>query len=176
MIVVAASIALVALLAIAWSVPLLPDDRWRPAADHAPALHIVSLVAVALGVPFFVTATTSSLVQAWFAATFPGASTYRLYALSNLGSLLGLASYPLLVERWLPLRAQAWGWALGFALLGVAITACAFRARRPGRTAEAATVSLAPAPAPRVADRLLWLLLAACPSALLLATTNYMSQ
>jgi hypothetical protein len=175
--VVAGTIALVAGLALAWTVPLLPDGRWKPSAQDVPALHIVSLVAVALGIPFFVTATTSSLVQAWFAGAFPGASTYRLYALSNLGSLLGLVTYPAIVEPWLTLRAQAWLWTGGFVLLALAITACAITAaRRSGHAAPAASAPPDAVPAPRLSAWTLWILLAACPSALLLATTNYMSQ
>src|SRR5918994_7153450 len=161
--VVAASIGLVAGGAFVWGAPLLPDGRWKPTPDDTPALHIVGLVALALGIPFFVTATTSSLVQAWFAATFPAASTYRLYALSNLGSLLGLVSYPAIVERWLPLPAQAWGWAAGYALLAASITACGLVARRASRTTPVSTSALAPGPAPRLSDRALWVLLAACP-------------
>jgi hypothetical protein len=175
--VVLAALTLVGALALAWGTPLLPGDRWKPDADDWPAVHIVSLVAVALGVPFFVTATTSSLVQAWFAYAFPGAATYRLYALSNLGSLLGLASYPAVVERLLPLRAQAWWWAIGFALLGVSIAGCALVVRRAGRERpEPVNDPLTAVSPPRVVDCVLWLALAACPSALLLATTNYMSQ
>ena len=177
LLVVAASLALVTALAAAWTVPLLPDSGWKPSADDVPALHIVALVAVALGVPFFVTATTSSLVQAWFAAAFPGASTYRLYALSNLGSLLGLVSYPALVERWLTVRAQAWTWTAGYVLLALAIAACAvIAARRGGAVTPVPGERLTVVPPPRVPVLVLWLLLAACPSALLLATTNYMSQ
>ena len=64
------------------------------------------LLAVSAGLPYFVLASTGPLLQSWFTRTHPGRTPYRLYSLSNLGSLLGLLSYPFLVEPWFSLRTR----------------------------------------------------------------------
>src|SRR5438874_841302 len=107
----------------------------------------------------------------WFARMHPGVSPYRLYAVSNVGSLLALLSYPFIVEPRLSLRVQAqvWSWAYGgFALAGAACAAASW-----GRTPR---VEVGPAASPTPSEQLLWLGLAACPSIMLLATTNQLCQ
>lgn len=166
-----ASIALSAVLAHAWGVPLLPDNSWKPDAGGDPLWQVLVLLAAGVGLPFFVLSATNPLLAAWWTRAHPGGSPYRLYALSNLGSLLGLVSYPLLVEVFVPLGTQAWLWAGGYAAFAAAI---AWSARTAGPVATAAVVTGVPAPA--VAVRLLWFALAACASILLLAVTNQMTQ
>ena len=210
---VVASIAYVALFVMRGGVPLLPDAGWRPDGTAAPAWHIVRVLAVAVGVPFFVVATTSPLIQAWFGAAYPNRSPYRLYALSNLGSLLALLTYPTLFEVWLSLKTQAWLWAFGFLLFAIGIAVCArVKISESGEpTSSAPPLSAAeseqapperrpddgsrlvpqairacrsdcggtgrgPSSGLRSGDWPLWLALSACGSALLLATTNYVSQ
>src|SRR5438874_632671 len=89
--------------------------EWKPGSADDPVASIVALLAVSVGLPFFVLSTTGPLLQAWFARMHPGVSPYRLYAVSNVGSLLALLSYPFIVEPRLSLRvqAQAWSWAYG---------------------------------------------------------------
>jgi hypothetical protein len=74
--------------------PIVPNSAWKPVSDGDPTLHILGLLAATVGVPYFVLSTTGPLLQAWFAKTCPGVSPYRLYSLSNLGSLAALLSYP----------------------------------------------------------------------------------
>jgi hypothetical protein len=173
---VAGSLVLIAVLATRWSVPLLPGPAWKPLPADAPLWHIVQVLTVAIGAPFLVAATTSPLLQSWFGTTYPTTSPYRLYALSNLGSLLALLTYPALFEVWLPLRAQAWGWTAGFVVFALGIAGCALATRSRSSPPPLATARGDATPVPRVRDWLSWLALSACPSALLLATTNYVSQ
>jgi hypothetical protein len=173
LIAVAGSVVLIALLAARWGVPLLPGSGWKPLPTDAPLWHIVQVLAVAVAAPFLVAATTSPLLQSWFGTAYPATSPYRLYALSNLGSLLALLTYPALFEVWLPLRAQAWFWTVSFLVFALGIVGCALATR--AASLPRATHADA-APAPRARDWILWLALSACPSALLLATTNYVSQ
>ena len=70
-----------------------------------------------VALPYFVLSATGPLVQAWFSGSFPGRSPYRLYSLSNAGSLLALLTYPVLIEPTLKLSGQAVCWEVGF--LGV---------------------------------------------------------
>ncbi len=163
--------------------PIIPSESWKPTDGSAPAWHILAVLAITVGVPYLLLSATGPLVQAWFARARPGASPYRLYALSNLGSLLGLLSYPFIVEPNLRLSVQGYMWSAGFALFVIACGACAVTIYR----AAGADAQTAPPPAEksvkkpaekpiRVADRVYWILLATCGSVVLLATTNQMCQ
>jgi hypothetical protein len=180
---VLASLAIVAVLIAPWGVPLLPGSAWKPAPDETPIAYIVILLGLAVGAPYFVIATTSPRLQAWFAGRYPTTSPYRLYALSNAGSLLALLTYPAFFEVWLPLRSQAWLWTMAFVAFAGGVVACALFTRVAPMTERAAAepdealgrAAQAP-PTPSLGDWLTWTALAAVSSALLLPTTNYMSQ
>src|SRR5216684_778425 len=119
-------------------------------------------------------------MQHWLARTASKRSPYRLYALSNTGSLLGLLSYPFLVEPNLGLLVQGWAWAAGYGLFLVCYYFCA---RSAVRTATPDALKLASSPdlsRPEAPAgwrlRLFWIGLSACASVLLLATTNLICQ
>jgi hypothetical protein len=153
---------------------ILPAEQWTPSASASPVAGILWLLVGSIGVPYLALSATGPLLQSWFRREAPGKSPYRLYALSNLGSLLALLSYPFGFEPWLPLEYQAVGWAVLYVGFVAGCDWCAWRvARRPEMMEEARP---AVAPFPRWGDRLLWLGLAACGSVLLLATTNQLSQ
>src|SRR6185503_6495167 len=97
--------------------PAIPSAAWKPSGGEDPTLRIFGLLAATIGLPYFLLSTTGPLVQAWFVRerTEPGGTPYRLYALSNLGSMLALLSYPVLVEPYLATRAQGYGWSAGYA-------------------------------------------------------------
>ena len=181
----AASVGLLAWLGHLWKTPITPDAAWRPAAAGSPSWQMLVLLTVSIGLPFFLLASTSPLLQSWFGRRNPGASPYRLYALSNLGSLLSLLAYPSLIEWALTLRRQAWTWSGAYVVFAFGCGYCALQAQPAAErgsvphTSGPATVSAAtPAdpPRPKLGDRLLWLALAACASTLLLATTNQVCQ
>ncbi len=119
-----AVLVLLAVRAAAWPSPLTPGEDWKPGAAASPIPLILALLAASAGLPYLVLAATGPLVQSWLARTRPDASPYRLFALSNLGSLLGLLSYPFLVEPWLSVVGQGWLWTLGFILYALAVWAC----------------------------------------------------
>jgi hypothetical protein len=156
--------------------PVLPDPSWKPIGGEPPSLHIVSMLAANVGLPFLLLAATAPLLQVWFARALPGRSPYRLYAVSNFGSLLALAAYPFVVEPSLLLSVQSRVWSGLFAACGVAVLACAWLAGRsepaPGEagtrrgTASSLRFGIDP---PRVA---LWILLPACAVVLLMGVTN----
>ena len=108
-----------------------------PGSPDAPIASLLALLASTIGLPFVVLAATSPLLQAWFARLRPGASPFWLFALSNAGSLAGLASYPLVVEPLLTVRTQGGLWAAGFGLYAVGLTACAVAAGGGPGSAEA---------------------------------------
>ena len=170
------SIAVLIGLSFTWTSPITPDASWKPQNVDAPILHIFALLIVSVGLPYFILAANSPLMQAWFSRNFPNKSYARLYSLSNLGSLLGLLAYPALVEPLLTLRAQGWLWSIGFALFGLFAVWIALRYSRasPLSTVEVDSPSSSGHPSPALFT--LWLALSATASLFLLSVTNQISQ
>jgi len=168
----------VALLAVSLlSLPIIPDASWKPVGDEDPTWRILGLLGVTIGLPYFLLSTTGPLVQAWFARTFPTGTVYRLFALSNFGSLLALVAYPFAVEPWIPATTQSWGWSAAYALFALLCSASAiYSARGRGQAAAAADEAAAGGPAPTPADYATWLLLAGMGSFMLLAVTNHITH
>ncbi len=172
------SAAALAVTAFSWTAPILPGSSWKPTGAGLPIWNIFKLLAVSVGLPYFLLSTNGPLMQAWFSRVFAGKSPYRLYALSNISSLLALISYPVLIEPWLPLKGQGWMWSAGYGLFVLLAGYGAWRAMRvhapkiktPSRETEP---QAAP---PSMGIRLAWLAFSAVASILLLATTNQITQ
>jgi spermidine synthase/uncharacterized membrane protein len=148
-----------------------------PAPGESPIPWLLRLMLVAVGPPFLVLAATGPMLQRWFARTgHPDASEpYHLYAASNLGSMLALLAYPLLLEPRLRLATQTRGWMAGFVVLGLLIAACGAWGwlGRPDAEAERAEER---AEADLTAgQRALWVALAFIPSSLLLGLTTFIT-
>src|SRR5204862_3632600 len=108
------------LLAVALALPpMAPGEMWRPAGTEEPISRILLVLAATVGLPYLLLASTSPLLQAWFTRARPGVDPYRLFAVSNLASLLALIGYPLLVEPFLGNRGQVVGWSALFAVFAV---------------------------------------------------------
>jgi spermidine synthase len=183
--VLAISIVVMAACLVLWRSPILPPASWKPVGTAHPVVRLLSLLAAAIGLPYLILSATGPLVQAWFSQTRPGVAPWRLYALSNLGSLLGLVAYPIAVEPLITLPVQALVWALGYVVYAVGCWQCGRVAPQP--VVQPAVPAALPdggpaAPAVTVDDRIpasryaLWLALAACPSLLLCAITNQLCQ
>lgn len=108
------AIHLVLLIAAAWSLPIQPSDAWKPIGTEDPTWTLLGLLAAHVALPYFVLSSTGPLVQAWLSYENDDESVYRLYALSNAGSLVALLSYPFLVEPWLSVSHQSLVWSLAF--------------------------------------------------------------
>jgi hypothetical protein len=144
-----------------------------------PVLWLISLAAVSIGWPFFALSATAPLMQRWFAFTrhADASDPYFLYAASNLGSIMALLAYPLLLEPFLRLGEQSWGWTAGYALLVAMTMACGLRVVRTAPIRDAAS---APAGGRVFApitwrQRGLWIALAFAPSSLLLGVTTHIT-
>jgi SAM-dependent methyltransferase len=162
----------VALLAVALAMlPLAASSAWKPAGGEDPTWLIFGLLSSSVGLPYFMLSTTGPLAQAWYARSYQGAAPYRLFALSNLGSMLALVSYPLLIEPWLHLGQQTASWSAGFVLFALLCGALAWRSR----DIKAPLSPLENAGKPGAGLHLLWAGLAACASVLLLAFTSHMT-
>jgi hypothetical protein len=171
-----ASLILLVSTGLTWRAPILPDASWQPHGVDFPIGDILKILTIAVGLPYFVLATNSPLMQVWFNRAHPDRSPYRLYALSNVGSLLALITYPILIEPALTLQMQATFWSLGFFVFAILGAWGAFQTMRratPSMHRADAGIEIA-RPSERV--RTLWLALPACASVLLLAITSEISQ
>ncbi len=170
------ALLLVALLQL----PIIPDVDWKPLSSTAPTWHILLLLGLTVGIPYFVLSSTTPLMQAWFSQAHPGMSPYRLYALSNTGSLLALLSYPFVFEPILSRDALAMFWAIGFGIFAVATIICVYVAwhRRTTVTAQGGDTSPTKEAVqpPTLGTRILWLALSACAAIVLLAVTNQITM
>lgn len=167
------------LLGIAFCLlPITPSEDLKPDASGAnPVGGIVHLLAVTVGFPYLLLSASGPLLQHWFSESFPGRSPYRLYAISNLGSMLGLLTYPFLFEPLLKVSSQALLWSVAFVVYGIlALVAATQFFRRTGQKDEKGNGS--PAPLIRIPrlDILLWIAFSACGSMLLLSLTSQMCQ
>ena len=173
------TVLLVAALA---TLPIAPDAAWKPDGTEEPVMRILLLLCASVGLPYLVLASTSPLLQAWFARMRPGANPYRLFAVSNAASLAALVGYPFVIEPWLggTEQVELWSWLFVAFVIACAVLAW-FSARAPASAP-------APGPAPALppgdgegdgippGDALMWLALSATGSAMLLAVTNHVTQ
>ena len=175
-------IALLALAAV--TLPITPDPVWKPADGTRPTWRILSLLLMNVGLPYFILSSTGPLIQAWFSRVYPGRSPYRLYALSNVGSLGALLTYPFVFEPWLTSNGQGRLWSIGFVLFGFLCAGLAYLVTRKGVT-EPVPDKKSASPAkqdevlderPTIEQRLAWLFLPALASLMLLAVTAHVCQ
>ena len=159
------------------------------ASNTRPITSVLWLLTILIGLPFVTLSATSPLLQSWYARGAGGgvgsARAYRLFAVSNVGSLLALVIYPWLIEPRVSLHGQGTVLAIGFAGLAIVCGTIAYALRGATAPATPPEDDLAPEmlaeskPHERqetVADRMLWVALAACGSLLLSAVTNHLSQ
>ncbi len=176
-----AVVHLAVLLAGIAFLPVIPAERFKPAPGADPVLAIALLLGATVGVPYVALAATGPLMQSWFSRARPGVPPWRLYALSNAGSLLPLLAYPFVIEPLTTRRAQAWGWSVAFvgfaAAVGLAARALSSAQADPAaKRHEPHDRTPHPSPSPSWVTRALWLLLPAFGVILLLAGTHRMSE
>ncbi len=197
------SLLQVALFALTFlTLPVAVASGWRPTGGAMPVWWLAALLTVSLGAPFFMLSTGAPLLQRWFSESgHPSAANpYFLYAASNLGSMVALLAYPILIEPTLRLEQQSRVWTAGYVVLALLIGVCALVVRRrvlwgadmaeipTGSVAADATaadldalgpvaVTGATVPAERLTvwRRVRWVLLSFVPSSMLLAVTTYLA-
>jgi hypothetical protein len=160
--------------------PITPDEAHRPLGGGATSdvWGIVKLLGLSVGLPYIAISASGPLLQHWFAGACPGKSPYRLYAVSNFGSLLGLLSYPFFFEPTLGLKHQTWWWSGGFLFYGSLALICAWKytQRKPEISANHQSESINLSEKVGLSRQILWVLFSACGSAGMLAITNQMCQ
>lgn len=162
----------------------LPGWSATPPASEQPVGWLLALLTAMIGAPFFALSTNGPLMQRWFANTGHKSASdpYFLYAASNLGSMIALLGYPLLIDGKLTRAEQSKAWTIGYVLFVVlAIASGVLMARRAGMLSVARpTTATSSKPEAAVApltwsQRIHWTLLAFVPSSLVLGVTQYLS-
>ncbi|HEX4584514.1 MAG TPA: fused MFS/spermidine synthase [Burkholderiaceae bacterium] len=168
--------------------PIVAAERFKPSGGQDAAAAILVLLAATIGLPYFLLASTGPLLQSWLARRWPTRSVYRLFALSNAGSLAGLVAFPLLIEPNAGSHAQALGWSAAYAVFALACSSAAWLASSlaPGADAPGATQDKSseaasgkeglPSGAPPGAKEGTWLGLSALGVVILLGATAHISQ
>ena len=164
------------------TLPVVADAAWLARAPESPSLAVLLVLATTVGAPYLLLSTTGPLMQAWYARSSllatSGVQPYRLYALSNLASMLGLLTYPVLVEPVLALRPQALVWSTGYAVFVLAClgTAAVTWHSLPRRAEGSGATAPDDAPRPTGRECALWVGLAATATVLLLSITRHLTQ
>ena len=161
--------------------PVAADPSWKGDALASPSVAVFVVLAVSVGAPYLMLSTTGPLMQAWYAHAFPATGTdakpYRLYALSNLASMIALLSYPVVIEPLFAVGVQAQGWSAGYVLFVVAAIATGMVVyRKKFSNVEQIRSAGAPETRPSVRECLLWIGLAASASILLLTMTRQLTN
>lgn len=157
--------------------PVAVGSQWQNPPAAAPAGWLLLLLAANIGLPFFAISANAPLLQHWFAQTghADADDPYFLYGASNLGSILALLLYPLLIEVSFDLPGQGWLWTASYGLLALMIVGCGGLARASAST-DAPRRRHAAAGKPIFwRTRLHWAALAFAPSGLLLSVTAYIT-
>jgi hypothetical protein len=171
-------VALLCLLVL----PILAPESLKPLGTEEPISRILALLTVTIGLPYLLLSTTSPLIQSYFARLKPGRNPYRLFALSNAASLAALVAYPIAIEPFVGVRAQAIGWSVAFAIYVLLLAALAWRVAasndKPLVASNASNDETASddAPMPTGVTQLRWIALSAAGSMLLLSVSNHITQ
>jgi hypothetical protein len=172
--------AVVLLLPLA-TLPIAVAQDWEPPSEANPVPWLLGLLAVQVGLPFFVVSTSAPLLQSWFVRSGHAAAKdpYFLYAASNLGSLGILVAYPLVLEPSLSLRTQSLVWACGYVALIVLVLVCGTIAwcvqKREGTSGHEGATTTVPSASVTFWTRLHWTALAIVPASLMLSVTLYLT-
>ncbi len=164
--------------------PIVPDEYFKPIDGEMPTIKILLLLTFVVGIPFFILSSTAPLIQKWYSEAFLDRSPYRLYAVSNVGSLLALLTYPFVFEQYFTRSLQANYWAFLFLIFAMAICWIGYRrvcrfespASRPSKNKPVTEGPSFKISVPGFYICLVWTLLAALPSTGFLAATNLLTQ
>jgi hypothetical protein len=163
---------------LAW-LTISPNEAMKPGGIGNPSWQIMALLGLCVAGPYFALAGTSPLIAAWYGRVNPKGSPYRLYALSNVGSLVALLGYPFVFEPNFDRFTQASGWSIAYVVFAVLFAICAIHAgfrRDVEPSASALSYDESNDEGTSALSRFLWIVLPACASVLLLSTTARLSE
>ena len=147
-----------------------------------PSFWLIGVFAISIAPPFAIISATAPLIQAWYSRSgrADAHDPYHLYSASNIGSVIGLIAYPVLLEPFLPVAAQTMAWSLGYGALAIILIASGWIALNTGGGARPATAEDAMTLDQETSEnkwtqRLWWLACAFVPSSLLVGVTSHIS-
>lgn len=158
-----------------WSSPITPSIDLKLPDTISPIVQVLTFLFISVGLPYFLLATTSTVLQNWFGLVVYKKSPYLLYAFSNAGSLLGIMSYPFIMEPFLSLQVQGIWWSIGFLLYGIILLYCCLKIFFSKQKNKTIAVDAAVAP---IKKRVIgyWLFLSTTSSIMLMAVTSLLTQ
>lgn len=155
---------------------VVPLDSLKPKGTDDPTSRILLLLTVCVGLPYAVLSTTGPLIQAWFSRAYPGRSPYRLFSLSNMGSLIALGTFPFVFEPFMELKTMGRFWMIGFWMFASLCAICGLNMLRMlsnESNSTDGTHDVSTGGIPRLWQRLSWVGLSALSSLMFIATTNH---
>jgi len=157
--------------------PISLTKNWLSFDINEPILGLLIILVLSVSFPFFAVSTSAPLLQKWFAnTTHPNSSDpYFLYIASNLGSLLGVISYPIFIETNFSLTTQSLGWTIGYILFFFLTLGSAILSQLNIQEEEKSPVPKTPIARPTSQQKTQWVLLSFLPSSLLLGVTTYLT-
>lgn len=156
--------------------PIRVPETWKPVGNEPnPTAQVLSILTRSVGLPFLLLSSTAPLAQVWWHRLLGGVP-YRLYAISNTGSLLALLGYPFLVEPRLGVRSQLGVWSIGYVVVAGLLAYCSVQHMRKTASRGPVLDDVVSTDPPGWKSILLWLCLSTCGSVLLLAMTNHITQ
>lgn len=170
-----AIVHIVLMIAALVALPVIPSIELKPQPGGIAMLQVMTILSLCVGLPYFVLSATGPLIQGWLAQVRPGVSPWRLYSLSNAGSLIALISFPFIAEPMLTRQmiAKIWGW--GLIAFVVFCSACAWLLWRT-KNETSGPADIKGSGKINIGTRLLWFALPAAASVELLAVTNKICQ
>lgn len=165
-------LALAAASAFAWTIRSIGSSS---SSEH-PIATVFTELSISIGLPFLMLSATSPLMQVWWSRLQTSGIPYRLFALSNLASLLALGLYPSIVEPHLTLKAQRMAWCCGFTGFALISSLLALKTRAAApASVNASADEAAESPATSFRHKLLWFLLPMGAAMQLSAVTSYLT-
>ena len=162
------------LLLATFTLPITPSSSWKPAGDASPTWMIMLLLACKVGAPYFLLSSTGPLLQSWLGQSKILEQPYRLYSLSNVGSMLALLSFPFVIEPAFSSSQQSSIWSIAFGIFAIACSLSGFALFRSKTTSQTVSITQSKIETPKIGLQTVgtWFALSMIPSVMLLATTN----
>ena len=160
--------------------PVAADPSWKGLGMAHPSWNVFVVLSILVGAPYLLLSTTGPLMQAWYVRAFAtdagNTRAYRLYALSNLASMIALLSYPIVIEPVFGVGIQANLWSAGYAVfVALALSTAAMVWRSHAGPEKQVQARKADVPRPPLTECLIWIGLGATASTLLLALTRQLT-
>ncbi len=173
-----AAIHLILLIVSLASLPITLNLNIDIIAARQPISWLIIVLTLSIGAPFFLLSANAPLIQNWFAHTTHKSShnPYFLYAASNLGSLIALIAYPIIIEPYMEIPNQLNSWSAIYLIFMTMITGCVYLLYNNYQKLERHNEPITRENIPTISRKLYWVILAFIPSSLMLGVTSFITS